>query len=40
MQNENKRISFKTDKFTVFMYSLAAAMFALQCLIMLWGLSL
>ena len=40
MENKNTRIPFKTDKFTVAVYLMAAVMFALQCAIMVWGLTL
>ena len=40
MQNKNTRIPFKTDKFFIFVYVLAAAMFVSQCAIMIWGATL
>ncbi len=40
MENKNKRIAFKTDKFFVFVYTLAILMFIAQCAIMIWGFTL
>ncbi len=40
MENKNKRIPFKVDKFFVFVYVLVALFFALQFAVMIWGASL
>lgn len=37
MENKNKRIPYKVDKFFVFVYALVAIFFVLQFAVMIWS---